>query len=215
MPIRRSGVASAFSAAAAPSTSYTTSFAGADENPLSEGGNWAKAANAWEAVQRVGGVARPAGLNSGYNDAYSLCQVLAPVDAEVIITVDRLNSGAGEYEILLRAASSTTQTTGYEFLCNTGGAVQIVRWNGALGDFLDITGATNSPGNLATGNQLRATAVGSTLTFYHRSSSGGSWVQIGSASDSTFTSGRAGISFFKTTGTYTDLGITYFELNTL
>jgi hypothetical protein len=190
------------------SSSYATNFAGADQNPLSQGGEWAKAANSWQAVRKVGNIAKPAAYTEVFDDAYSLYRGAVYTDCEVIATIFRQNSSFAEFEILLRASDSSGAISAVEMLCNTDGGVQIMRWNGALGDFTEITGSANSPGALADGHQLRATVIGNQYTYYHRSSPADSWTQIGSATDSTYTSGRAGLAFYvhQTGGNIDDVG---------
>lgn len=194
---------------------FSTDFIGANENPLSDGGNWAKLATGWQAIRRVSNVAKAAAYTDSYDDAYSLVQIADVADVEVIATLYRANATFGEYELLLRMGDDSSHVYGYECLCNTSGGVQIVRWDmvgGNHNDWHDITGATSSPGNLANGHQLRATAIGSTITFYHRTSEVGSWSQIGTASDSQYATGKVGIAHYihASGGNIDDLGFTAF-----
>jgi len=204
------------------SNGYSTSFPGSNENPLSQSGEWAKAANSWQAIRKVSNVAKATAYNdTTTDDNYSLCQVIAPNDAEVIATVYRQNSTFAELELLLRmsdTAGSPGTAAGYECLCNTDGGIQIVRWNGGLGSFDPIDGGTiNSPGSLASGNQLRATVVGSTINFYHRPDTGSSWTILATATDSTFATGRCGVGFYvhASGGNIDDVGFSTFTLNPL
>lgn len=83
---------------------------------------------------------------------------------------------------------------GYECLinANTGTpSVQIMRWNGGVGDFTNITVADNAPSVVADGDVLKARYSGNTITFFQNG------VQIAHATDSTWTTGFPGIGFDK------------------
>lgn len=207
---------------------YFTSFTGSDENPLSEGGFWIDHTNGWKKVRRVGNVARPASLSSVEDDAYALLNTAKfggiPNNVEVIATLDLGSGTTQEHEILLRATDTSTQAKAYEFLYNAAtGSVQIVKWLGPLSQgvgvsFVDISGPINSPGVGSTGNQIRATANGTALTFYWRANSGNAWTQICSASDSAYASGSCGIAFYATAaggGSIDACGFTDFQANAL
>lgn len=203
-----------------PATTYSTNFPGSDESPLSLGGQWAKAANAWQSIRKVGNIAKPAAYTEVFDDAYSLYRGAVYTDCEVIATIFRQNSTFAEFEILLRAndsAGSPGTVSAVEMLCNSDGGVQIMRWNGALGSFTEITGSANSAGPLANGHQLRATVIGNQYTYYHRPSPESSWTQIGSATDSTYTSGRAGMAFYvhQTGGNIDDVGFSAWSVRPL
>jgi hypothetical protein len=73
-----------------------------------------------------------------------------------------------------------------------GAYAQIVRWNGNLGDFtvLGDAGAITAP---VTGDIVRATIVGGTITTFINRLAGGGWVQLAQVTDSTWTTGGPGI----------------------
>lgn len=221
------GSASRRSGAVLLPSSYSTTFP-ATENPISEGGVWRhNPNNGWNTakVRTVGGAARPnalSGQGGSTDDAYALldlAKVAVPANVEVIVTLDLGTGTTQEHEILLRASDSDTGVTAYECLYNAnGGSVQIMRWNGPLGNYTEITGSASSPGSGSTGNQLRATIVGPNITFYWRANSGAAWTQIGTATDSTYANGSAGIAFFATAaggGSIDACGFTDFALNAL
>lgn len=208
---------------------FFTAFTGSDESPLSESGYWIDHANGWKKVRRVGNVARPVSQSSAEDDAYALLNTAKfpggiPNNVEVICTLDLGSGTTQEHEILLRAADTATQATAYEFLYNAAdGSVQIVKWLGPLSQgvgvsFTPITSSSSSPGAGSTGNQIRATAVGTALTFYWRANSGNSWTQIATATDSAYASGSCGIGFYATaagSGNINALGFTDFQLTAL
>lgn len=207
------------SAAAAP-TSFSTTFSGSNETPLSEGGNWARAANSWQNLRIQSGVAKPTAFNdSTTDDNYSLCQAYSPDDADVVATVFLQNGATSEFEILLRGAD-TAGSPGtarcYECLYKTDASVQLVRWNGSLGSFTPFeTFTESSRSTLANGDQLRGTAVGSTISMYwRRPSSSLTWTLICQGTDSTFASGKSGMGFFIHSGnSLDDVGFTDFSVN--
>ena len=189
---------------------FSTSFSGANEDPISEGGIWRhNPNNGWQTsrVRVTSGVARPDALSNQtghFDDAYSLLDQTKflggiPNNVEVICTLDLGSGTTQEHEILLRAGDSDTTASAYECLYNAAdGSAQIVRWDGALNSFTDITSSAINIGAGSTGNQIRATIVGSAITLYWRANSGNSWTQIAAATDTTFANGSVGISFYAT-----------------
>jgi hypothetical protein len=95
-------------------------------------------------------------------------------------------------ELLLRFSDDANNARGYECLFNYAGGVQIVRWNGALGDFTVLT--TTGPGglgrDLVSGDVIKATIVGNVISSYING------VLRAQATDSTFATGQPGIGFF-------------------
>jgi len=97
-----------------------------------------------------------------------------------------------EAAIRLRSTISVHRNEGYEinFRCTHDGSqyVQIVRWNGPLGDFSDVETATG-PG-LHDGDIVKATIVGNVITAYVNG------VQVVQGTDSTFANGNPGMGFY-------------------
>ena len=201
-----------------PPGTYYTDFRGADENPLSQGAEWGKAANVWQAVRRAGGVAKPVAYTEIYDDAYSLLQLAAPADVEVIGTCFRNGSTFAEYELLLRASDSPDSAAGYECLCNTDGGVQLMRWEGPLGMFTEVTAAVDaSPGPIVDGHQLRATVKGTQIQFFHRPDPASAWTLIAHADDAKYPGGKVGISFYvhQSIGNVDDVGFKDFSMTAI
>lgn len=180
--------------------SYSTNFA-TTESPISEGGKWFHTSNAWANIITVASPNRAVGTQTGtptstYNDSYAYLAGFKPnVSAQATIykdvTIDTV-SGMHEVELLLRWSDSGTQVQGYE--CNfssIGGYAEIVRWNGNIGDFtiLADAGAFTAP---VTGDIVRVTISGGTITTFISRLSGGGFVQLAQATDSTFTTGQPG-----------------------
>jgi hypothetical protein len=148
-------------------------------------------------VQTKGGVAFGSnGVTNGYDDSYALLKGTFGADQTVEAVVFRdpsLTPGSThEVELLLRFSDDNNNARGYECLFSWYGGIQIMRWNGALGDFtaLPMTGSGSLGRNLASGDVIKATIVGNLISTYVNG------VLLAQAVDSTFSSGRPGISFF-------------------
>lgn len=198
---------------------YTTSFP-LTENPISEGGTWTNGGAVgldWKNVRTTPGLAF--GTQTGatnFNDSIAVRTGAWTADQSATATVHTVNQQAAnsnifeEVEILLRFTITAHSARGYEFnyACRQDGTqyVQLVRWNGALGSFTQLEGRTG-PG-LRNGDQIKATAIGQTLTTYINN------VAIFSVNDSAVTSGNPGIGFYLQGGTSAlngDYGLTNFS----
>jgi hypothetical protein len=180
-----------------PSPSYTTNF-DQTENPISEGGAWRRAGNVWTNVRTANGIAFGTnGALDTYDDSYALLSGFGPdqqAQAVVFRSPTLVSTGTThEMELLLRFSDDAGNARGYECLFNYAGGVEIVRWNGALGDFtpLAITGGAGNLGrDLVSGDVIRATIVGNVISSYING------VLRAQAIDSTFAGGQPGIGFF-------------------
>jgi hypothetical protein len=219
----------------APAVPFFTDFSGSDTSPISDDAGtsalWTRANNSWLNVRKVGGVARPTALTGGSVDNYTLLDASKfaggiPNNVEVIATLDLGTGTTQEHEILLRASDNANPPDGearcYEFLYNAASAaVDIVKWLGPFNQgpgtsFVSIGVLDTTPGSGSTGNQIRATAVGSALTFYWRAVSTDGWTQIAHATDAGYASGTCGIGFFPTGAASIDaLGFTDYRINAL
>lgn len=191
---------------------FETNF-DATEFPLSEGGKWRRANNAWTSVRTSGGYAYGTnGVSNGYDDSYALLSGFGPnqtVEATVQRSANLANGITHEVELLLRFSDDTNNARGYEALFNYEGGFEIVRWNGAYGSFtpLSFNGATGYLGRqLQTGDVVKATAIGSTITLYINGQF------MAKAIDSTFSTGQPGISFFtRPGGNSANLGLSRYK----
>jgi hypothetical protein len=187
--------------AGAPSTgSYSSTF-DRDEIPLSEGGMWHRAANDFTNVKTVGGVAFGTnGVTDTYDDSYAVLSGFGP-DQTIEAVVQRsssLNTNVThEAELLLRFADSTGGARGYECLFAFYGGVQIVRWNGAQGNYTVLqstAGSENLGRGLVTGDVIKANITGNVISLYANGT------LLARATDSAFTTGQPGIGFFTRPG---------------
>jgi hypothetical protein len=115
-----------------------------------------------------------------------------------------------EVELLLRWTSTGHRATGYECLArcldSPNSYIEIVRWNGALGDFSYIARLHSASVGIRDGDTLRATIIGNQISFYVNG------VIKLKCNDNTYSTGNPGIGFFLygCVGTNTDFGFTRF-----
>jgi len=206
-----SNIASATTAAI---PSYTTNF-DLTENPISEGGVWHRANNFWTHVSTANGIAFGTnGITNDYDDSYALLSGFGPdqqAEAVVFRSPNLVRGITHEIELLLRFSDDASSARGYECLFNYQGDVQLVKWNGAPGDFTPLTIAGGAGGlfrELVSGDVIKATVIGNVISLYINA------VLMGRATDSTFTSGQPGISFFtRPGGNSANLGITSYTVS--
>ena len=185
---------------------YSTDF-DLRENPISEAGVWFNTSQPWTKVRTYNGIAFGTnGDRDSYDDSYAyLSGFGADQQGQAVVYVDPYLTGdPHEVEILLRCADSAQSARCYECLFNHQGGVQIVRWNGAFGDFTVLSGS--GPGylgrDLVDGDVVKGTVIGNTITAYING------VLMVQATDSMWTDGQPGIGFFKrTSGQNWDLAI--------
>jgi hypothetical protein len=195
---------------------YTTNF-DLTQSPLSESGAWHHDGLDWTTVDSGGGIAfgtQALGVSrSGpgqYNDSYAYLSGFPPdQQASGVVHLGTIDgSCTHEVEILMRWSDSAHVARGYE--CNLafdGSYAQIVRWNGAVGDYTYLDMGGSVPGGVHECDTLRASIVGNKITL---SVNG---VVRASAQDSTFATGNPGIGLWRGSsgcGTNGDFGFTSF-----
>jgi hypothetical protein len=203
--------------AAAPSdgggtsgASYSTHF-NSTENPISEGGRWRRANNRWTNVQTVGGAAFGTnGVTDTYDDSYALLAGFGPdqtIEAVVYRDPNLQPVSTHEVELLLRFSDDPSNARGYECLFDLRGGFSIVRWNGPQGDFAHVQLVQSGylGRQLVTGDVLKATIVGNTITMYVNG------MLLAKGIDSAISHGQPGIGFFiRPPGSSKLLGLTSF-----
>lgn len=159
-------------------TTYSTTFS-LNENPISDGGVWThNPSNIWQKIQTTGGNAIAANYTEDVDDAYAYLGNWPTNDYDIVATVLYGGLNAGEAELLLRVSDSPTSVRAYEFLYNTAGSWQLVRWNGPHNDYTVIHPGGGTPG-AGNGAQIRATIVGTKISlFWRASASAGSWATL-------------------------------------
>jgi hypothetical protein len=208
-----------WNAGAYPPLSYGTNFAGANQNPISEGTAWVHQSSSWafidilnDGVSPNRAVGSQTGTSGHDDDSYAY---LSPSltfgkplgfkpNYQITATIYKDPSGTyingdNEVELLLRMSDvfGGNTTTCYECTWSVGGDYNdIVIWNGPLDNFtiLNANGAFTAP---QTGDQIRAKIVGNTITTYinYAVANGGTglWQQLASITNSTYTTGQPGI----------------------
>ena len=178
---------------------YTTNFP-LTENPISENGNWINGAATgleWQNVQTTSGFAfgTQSGNAGGYDDSTAVVSGSWGSNQTAQATADcPTHSGGQELELRLRTSITPNSITGYElnFSCGSEQYNQIVRWNGPLNNFTQLSAGTAT--TISTGDVVKATIVGSTITVYINN------VQVDQTTDSTYSSGSPGIGFWRDGG---------------
>jgi hypothetical protein len=181
-------------------TQYATSFE-LTENPISEGGRWRRAANRWTNVRTAAGNAFGTnGRSNGYDDSYALLSGFGPdqqAQAVIYRSPELVPDITHEVELLLRFSDGSGQARGYECLFAYFGGVQIVRWNGAMGNFTVLKilrGAERLGRELQSGDRIEAVIRGTLISVYINDE------LMAEAEDSTYPTGQPGISFFTRPG---------------
>ena len=174
---------------------YGTSFL-LTENPISENGNWINGGVVgldWYNVVTTPGLAKGTDSPVPYSDPTALLAGTWGPNQTVQATVKNAFSGSNcfpEVELRLRSTMSAHSCTGYEILfsCLSGGAayMQIMRWNGPLGDFTML--ASNTVG-VVDGDVVKASIIGSVITVWKNGT------QMMTATDATFATGNPGMGF--------------------
>lgn len=197
---------------------YSTSFQ-ADESAISEAGLWINGRAVgidWKDVSTRSGLAfgNDSSGHPHYDDPTAIVSGIWGPDQIVQAKVRTVNQNSNhvyeEVEIRLRTTISSHLNAGYEinFRCTHDGTqyVEIVRWNGRLGDFTYLRQVNGGPG-LYDGDVVRASMIGDVITAFINE------VQVARASDTTFTQGNPGMGFYLDgkAGLNADYGFTFFS----
>ena len=193
-------------------TTYTTNFP-RTENPLAEGGRWIGGKSVgrdWGNVSTTPGLAIGHAGRWEYADSVALLTGSWGPDqtAEVVVQKGKVDR-APEVSLRLRSSVSAHRCTGYEIsnsLHDDDTAyLIIVRWNGPRADFTYLLNITGKKYGVTTGDVVKATIVGDTITAYKNG------VPMGQAKDDTYRTGQPGFGFNE--GQNGDYGITRFTVS--
>lgn len=133
--------------------SYSTTFSGANENPISEGGKWLNgAANGidWTDIIISSHIAYGPGGNT-FSDSTAVLSGSWGTNQIVSGKIHLTDQGSSSPEIEIRLGSTITahNINGYELnyscMTNSGRYLGPVRWNGAHGDFTVLAGTNTFP----------------------------------------------------------------------
>jgi len=185
---------------------YSTTFP-LSENPISEGGIWLNGytdGDDWGDVLTSGGVAYPASGSASFDDPTALVTGTWGNDqtVEATVYISSYPSGVGEVELRLRSNISAGVNTGYEILYSVSNGTtyhEIVRWNGAPGNFDYLYQKPGGMSRLSNGNKIKVTIIGNIITSYVDYGAG--YVQQGTADitsigGTVYNSGCPGIGFY-------------------
>ncbi|MEO8765466.1 MAG: hypothetical protein ABI416_14305 [Ginsengibacter sp.] len=202
------------------SRSYSTNFRHT-ERRISEGSNWINGGTRgidWTNVSTAGGLAIGHQVGVRFSDATALLSGTWGADQTamgVVYSAAQVDLCYQEVELRLRSSLSAHSCTGYEInfkASKTSEAYsQIVRWNGALGDFTYLKTARGPQYGVKAGDSVMASITGSVITVFING------VQMLEATDTTFKNGNPGIGFnlenapAGCSGTNGNYGFTYFR----
>jgi len=192
------------------------------ENPISEGDHWINGGSAgldWGNVLttpgKVFGDQTPD--SPPYKDPTAILTGNWGADQAAEATVYSISPNSNYYqevEIRLRSSISAHRITGYEIfsrcLKTEKAYISIVRWNGPLGDFTELTHLNGSQYGVKTGDVLKATIIGNVITGYING------VKVTQTTDGTYKTGNPGVGFnFGVGNTNADFGFTNFSASSL
>ena len=181
---------------------YSTTFP-LTETPISEGGRWISGGAVgldWKDVSTTTNLAHGTQTGSnGYDDSVAIMTGAWGPSQTVTGTVRSDHPLGGnvfeEVELFVRAKIAPHSIRGYEINVralglSTQSYCEVVRWNGKLGDFTYVGKRSGAQCRIQTGDVVKATAVGTTITVYINN------VKIFSVTDSTWSDGNPGLGFF-------------------
>jgi hypothetical protein len=190
---------------AAPTTQLITDFAGADENPLSEGGIWQAGAltAGGNDMQKVSGQAKSIGTGTGLNSRKVASKIYSR-NQEAWCTVPALPAAASVVGLWCRISGEPTSSTvvGYvgEYLVGTGWRIFscVPPFN-----FTSIAGVDATV--MAAGDGMWLSCQDDVISFYHFT--GGVWVLRNQATNSDVPGGgKIGIEIFDDSCAIDDFG---------
>ena len=190
-----------------------------DAGPISEKGQWlngARDGGDWFNVITKNGVAYGAVSTGNYTDPTALLAGEWGKNQAVKATVFSRNQTEKYYqevEIRLRSTLTRKRCTGYEVfwrcLKTANAYVEIVRWNGKVGDWTSLLKHSGAQYGVKNGDVVEATIVGNVIKGYLNG------VEVISVTDNTYTSGSPGMGFNYGVGeSNVDFGFASYEVHT-
>lgn len=172
---------------------YSTTFP-TNENPLSEGGRWTDGGPfGWNNMQVVAGNAvGTTHTPSTYQDNLAILSGFSSnyyIEGVIWRAPGYNPAQPHEIELVVRFGFSSGVARGYEVLVNSAGDSDIVRWNGAVGDFNAGQG-TGAIGPVVNGDLIRVEVIGSTITVRKNGAI------VMTASNITWPTGQPGVGAF-------------------
>jgi hypothetical protein len=188
-----------------------------DKDPISEGGKWidgGKDEIDWYNVITKNGVAHGAVSRGAYTDPTALLGGSWGTNQAAKAKVFSRNQTGTYYqevEIRLRSTLSSHRRTGYEVfwrcLKTQDAYVEIVRWNGKVGDRTSLRKHSGAQYGVKDGDLVEATIIGNVIKGYTNG------VEVISTTDNTYNEGNPGMGFnFGVEQSNADFGITSREV---
>lgn len=201
----------------APVRSFSTRFP-IDEDPISEGGKWINGRQHgmdWYDVITRHGVAYGAVSRGAYTDPTALLAGTWGKNQRVQARVFSRNPTEKYYqevEIRLRSTLTAHRCTGYEVfwrcLKTKSAYVEIVRWNGKVGDWTSLQKHTGPQYGVKDGDLVEASISGNII----KGSING--VEVISVTDPTYHAGNPGMGFNYGVGdSHADFGFTSYQVD--
>lgn len=168
-----------------PTTGIISSFTGADEDPLSEGGTWTNGSRANQRVSNTAGRSATGSTTYGFS-AYNV-STFGPA-CEAYVTISTLPGNGNDVEVSARGSSTTINTSNNysAVMLQAAGTDTPLIGRDDAGTFTQLGAAFSQ--DFAATNRFGLECVGSTISIYWDVGSG--WVLGGSRTDSTY--GAAG-----------------------
>ena len=183
--------------------SYNTTFP-ATEAPISQGGIWIGGATVgldWKDIDTTPsfayGTQNPTG--TGYNDSLAVMSGSWGPSQTVQATASVVSSDSALYrelEVLVHFTITAHSASGYEINCSTVSTnpyIQVVRWNGALGNFTSLYG--DSSHYCVNGSVLKAAITSAGVISVYLNGS-----LMTTVNDTTFTGGAPGMGVYIASG---------------
>jgi len=198
--------------------SYSTRFP-LDEDPISEGSKWlngGKDGVDWHNVIVRDGAAYGAPSNGGYTDPTALLRGTwgrNQIAEAKVFSRNPTGRVYQEVEIRLRSTLTPRRCTGYEVfwrcLKTKDAYVQVVRWNGKVGDWTSLAKRSGRQFGVKDGDIVAARVIGNVINGYING------VEVISVMDDTYAAGSPGMGFNYGVGTTNvDFGFTEYGVDT-
>lgn len=197
----------------ASGSSYSTNFP-LTENPISEGGVWARGGTEgldWTNPLTTGGhaVASTTPTPTRYSDDIAIIKSSAVAfsanqyaQGTVYLAPGYTGNGGGhEVELLLHFSISAHDAHGYEILWGIPGYMAVVRWNGPVTSYAPIydpgVGSIPVPKD---GDVLRAEISGNIIKVFRNGTQVGPNIDVGSVGGTVWSTGQPGMGFWPVDG---------------
>jgi hypothetical protein len=178
---------------------YATDFS-LSESPLSDGGQWLNGGTDgldWTDVSTTPHHAIGHQVGASYTDATAILKgdwgPNQSATATIFTTGPIADICVAELEMRLRSSIAPHSNRGYEVTFKVSQTDKayliIVRWNGVLGDFTTLLEKYGARYGVQNGDTMTATIVGNRITAYKNG------VEMGHATDDTYTGGNPGMGF--------------------